>query len=140
VLDPRFDPARLAVFDTSAQVQTRTVQTPPEPPSITTTTSNVAPGRADILLSAPAPEGSALLVSENYYPGWTATVDGRQAPAYRADYNLIGVPLHAGARAVSLRFHDPALVTGRLITLLAGLIALATLGAGIVADRRPRVA
>jgi uncharacterized membrane protein YfhO len=79
-----------------------------------------------------------LLVSENYFPGWSATVDGRVTPAYRADFNLIGVPLPAGARAIDLSFRDPALSVGKGITVFASLIALLGLAAGLVADRRAR--
>lgn len=140
VLDPRFDPARIAVFDTSAKVQANAGQTPPEPLAITTTTRGYGPGRADIALSGPAPAGSALVVSENYYPGWRAAVDGKDAPTYRADFNLIGIPLPAGARTVSLRYGDPAVSTGRMITLVALLLALVALGSGIVVDRRPSIA
>jgi len=140
VLDPRFDPARIAVFDTSANVQANVGRTPPEPLALTADTRAFGPGRADVALSAPAPAGSALVVAENYYPGWQATVDGRAVPTYRADFNLIGVPLPAGARSVALRYHDPAATTGRIITIVALLIALAALGAGLAADRRPGIA
>jgi hypothetical protein len=140
VLDPRFDPARIAVFDTSAGVQPTASKTPPQPLAISAATRAFGPGRADIVLSAPAPAGSALLVSENYFPGWQASVDGKDAETYRADYNLIGIPLPAGAQAVTLRYHDPAVATGRIITIVALLVALAALGAGLVADRRPRIA
>ena len=140
VLDPRFDPARIAVLDTSANVQPNVGQSPPAPLAIAATTSAFGPGRADVALSAPAPAGSALVVSENYYPGWQAAVDGKAVPTYRADYNLIGIPLPAGARTVELRYHDPAASTGRLVTIVALLIALAALATGIAADRRPSVA
>ncbi|HET9684897.1 MAG TPA: YfhO family protein [Gemmatimonadaceae bacterium] len=140
VLDPRFDPARIAVFDTSAKVQANAARTPPEPAAISATTTGFGPGRADITLSGAAPAGSALVVSENYYPGWHATVDGREASTFRADYNLIGVPLPSGARSVSLRYSDPAVSTGRVITFLALLIAIAALGAGLLADRRRTIA
>jgi hypothetical protein len=140
VLDPRFDPARIAVFDTAAAVQPNAGQTPPEPLPITTTTSNLAPGQADISLSSPAPAGSALIVSENYYPGWSARVDGKPADTYRADYNLIGIPLPPDAKTVSLRYHDPAVATGRIVTIVALIAALAALAAGIAVDRRPSIA
>ena len=140
VLDPRFDPARIAVFDTSANVQPTASQSLPQPLDIAATTSAFGPGRAKIALSAPAPAGSALLVSENYFPGWRASVDGRDVPAYRADYNLIGIPLPAGARAITLRYQDPAVTTGRIITIIALLAALAALGAGLALDRRPSIA
>ena len=140
VLDPRFDPARIAVFDTSAKVVATAGRTPPEPLAITTSASGFGPGRADIALSAPAPAGSALVVSENYYPGWRASVDGREAATYRADFNLIGIPLPMGARNVSLRYGDPAVASGRAVTLAALLAALVALGVGIAADRRRSIA
>lgn len=140
VLDPRFDPARIAVFDTAANVRPNSGTTPPEPLPITANTTSFGPGRADLTLSAPAPAGSALVVSENYFPGWQATVDGKGADTYRADYNLIGIPLPAGATAITLRYHDPAVTTGRLITIVALLIAIAAWGAGLAAQRRPNVA
>jgi hypothetical protein len=136
VLDPRFDPRRIAVFDTAAAIQAPPVSTLPERLPLTTTTSNYGPGHASIALSGPAPAGSALVVSENYFPGWRASVDGREVPAYRADYNLIGVPLPAGARRVDLAFSDPAIATGKAISLIALLLAVAALAAGLVVDRR----
>ena len=136
VLDPRFDPLRIAVFDTAAVVQAPPVTALPERLPISTTTSEFGPGRATVALSAPAPAGSALVVSENFYPGWQATVDGKPATAYRADYNLIGVPLPAGARSIVLAYQDPAIAVGRTITLVALALALAALVAGVLADRR----
>jgi uncharacterized membrane protein YfhO len=94
------------------------------------------PGKADIELSAPAPQGSALLVSENYYPGWKATVDGRPALTDRADFTLIGIQLPAGARKISLTFDSPEYHTGKTITLAALLAAFVVLAAGVVIERR----
>jgi hypothetical protein len=140
VLDPRFDPARVAVFDSSAAVQAATLRTMPEPSALTASAASFGPGRASIALSGPAPRGSALVVSENYFPGWQARVDGRAVPTYRADFNLIGVPLPVGARIIDLSFHDRAESTGKAITLVACVLALLALGAGIAADRRAGVA
>jgi hypothetical protein len=136
VLDPRFDPLRLAVFSDTTTAPIGAVTALPAPSAITTSTSNYGPGRATIALSQPAPAGSALVVSENYFPGWTALVDGKPQPTYRADFNLIGVPLPAGARSVVLQFHDAAVDTGKAITLGAIFLAALLLAGGIVIDRR----
>jgi hypothetical protein len=136
VLDPRFDPLRIAVLDTSAGINPPKVTALPERLPLTTSTSDLGPGKATIALSGPAPAGAALVVSENYYPGWRAAVDGRDAPVYRADYNLIGVPLPAGARRVALSFRDPAVATGKVVTFVALALALAALAFGLVDDRR----
>ena len=141
ILDPRFDPLRVAVFDSAASVTAPALTTLPEPLAITTRITRYDPGHIALELSAPAPAGSALVVSENYFPGWTVSIDGRPpVPAIRTDFTFLGVPLPAGARRVSLDFHDPAYATGKLVTMVAVLIALAALVAGLLLDRRRRVA
>ena len=135
-LDPRFDPLRIAVLDTSAAINTPTVTALPERLPLTTSTSDLGPGKATIALSGPAPAGAALVVSENYFPGWRAKIDGRDAAVYRADYNLIGVPLSAGARRVELSFQDAAVSTGKAVTLVALALSLVALALGLANDRR----
>jgi hypothetical protein len=120
VLDPRFDVTRAALFDTSANVTVR----------------HYEPGRVQIALSAPAPEGSSLLVSENYYPGWVAAVDGKPARIGRADYTLIGVELPRGGRSVELTFTSPTYQRGKAITWIAIALGFLMLGAGVWRDRR----
>ena len=136
VLDPRFDPLRLAVFSDTSAVKTAPVTSLPAPSSITASTSSFGPGRATIVLSQPATPGAALVVSENYFPGWAALVDGKPQPTYRADFNLIGVPLPTGARSVVLTFHDAAVDTGKGITVAAIVLAALLLAGGLVIDRR----
>jgi len=99
-----------------------------EPSSIKTTVSEFGPGRATVQLDAPAIEGSALVISENYYNGWRATADGKPLPVMRAAYNLVGVPLPTGARTVTFSFQDPRYNAGRLVTLMAlAITALLTI-------------
>jgi len=137
VLDPRFDVRRATLFDTAARVPAQPVPGQlPAPLDLTTHVTRYAPGQIDLTLSAPAPAGASLVVSENYYPGWTATVDGRPAAVGRADYVLTGVALPAGARNVSLRFTSPRYVTGLLVSALAVGLSFAAFAAGLVADRR----
>jgi hypothetical protein len=125
VLDPRFDVRRAALFDTSSTVTGVQLTTMPAPLAAKTKTTRYDPGAIDVELDQPAPAGSALIVSENYYPGWSATVDGEPATIGRADMTLIGVELPAGARHVSLRFASPPYETGKKVTLAALLLALA---------------
>jgi len=46
------------------------------------------------------------------------------------------VPLPAGATKISLDFHDAAYGKGKTVTLVAIVLALLTLGAGVFLDRR----
>jgi hypothetical protein len=126
ILDQRFDVGTVALFDTSAAVQGQDVKTLPPPLTIDAKVTRYDPGHISVRLDAPAPAGSALVVSENYYPGWRATVDGRPATVGRADYVLIGVALPTGARSVDLTFHSASYERGKTITLVA--LSLSFLG------------
>jgi hypothetical protein len=138
ILDERFEPSRAAIFDTAAAVQVQSLTTPPAPAGVQARVTRMEPGQIDVQLTGDAPAGAALVVSENYFPGWRATVDGKDANTARANFNLIGVPLPAGARNVQLRFVDPAYGTGKTLTLVAFVLTLAAIIGGVVLDRRPR--
>jgi hypothetical protein len=125
VLDPRFDVQRAAIFDTAATVNAVQLQSLPAPLSIKARATRYDPGAIDVELDQPSPDGAALVVSENYYPGWSAIVDGKPASIGRADMSLIGVELPAGARKIELRFTSKPVETGKTVTLVALLIALA---------------
>lgn len=138
LLDPRFDIRRIALFDPTADVTPTELRGLPDTLAVHASVSRYDPGAIDIQLDAPAPEGSALVVSENYYPGWEATVDGKPTTIGRADMVLIGVPLPRGARAIMLRFHSAPYETGRTVTLVALLVTLLAWGGGALLDRFAR--
>jgi Bacterial membrane protein YfhO len=137
VLNPRFDVKRAALFDTSAHVRASNgVQALPAPTAVVASVSHYEPGKVRIDLSAPAPDGASLVVSENYYPGWKATVDGKPARIGRADYTFIGVELPTGARSVELDFTSPSYQRGKRITWIAIVFGFLILAAGTWRDRR----
>ncbi len=64
--------------------------------------------------------GSALLVfSEIYYPGWRASVDGKDAEIQKVDGALRGVVVHAGTSHVSLRYVPVGSYVGLGFTFVA---------------------
>ena len=137
ILNPNFDVRRVAIFDTAAAIESQPVNSAlPEPVPFGVTVSRYEPGAIDLSLDGPAPAGSALIVSENFYPGWHATVDGREVTPARVDFTLIGVELPAGARDVQLRFRSAPYETGKLLTLLALGGALLWWIMGWIMDRR----
>lgn len=139
VLNPSFDVRRAALFDSSDAVQGSAVSAAPDPLSTRARVVYPSPREIHIDLDGPVPEGSALVVSENWYPGWRAVVDGRPATVARADYTLMGIPLSAGARRVELSFADPVYARGRIVTIVALLITFALIAGGFVVERRRRV-
>lgn len=63
-----------------------------------------------------------LVLSEIYYPGWRARVDGHNAPLYRADYLLRAVPVEAGHRRVEVYYDPLSFKVGLGITVVTLLI------------------
>ena len=138
VMNPSFDVSRAALFDSSDAVHGQSAGNAPPALDLAARVQYVSPREIRVDLSGPAPEGSALVVSENWYPGWTAVVDGRPATVARADYAFIGIPLTAGARRVELSFTDPVYVRGRLISLIALVLTAGLIIGGLVVERRRR--
>ena len=70
-------------------------------------------------------QGRALLVmSETYYPGWQATVNGKAAKIYRVDGDLRGVIVPAGVSDVDFRYRPRSVLIGGTLTVLAFLGSL----------------
>jgi hypothetical protein len=78
----------------------------------------------EIAVSAAAP--GYLVLSEVWYPGWRATVDGQDAPVLRANYAQRAIAIPAGESTVHLQFW-PNLWTWGLV--LGGVGILAVVGA-----------
>jgi hypothetical protein len=138
VLNARFDATLAALVDSAAPVLGPQITKLPPPTGIGVHTASYAAGHIALELAKPAPEGSALVVSENYYPGWVATADGKPAPVVRTDYSLIGVVLPTGATHVDLTFTSAAYERGKLVTLLALGLTIVWVIAGVAVDRRSR--
>jgi hypothetical protein len=137
VLHPKFDVRSAALFASDAPVDgPGSLQVLPIPLTIKAAVTHYEPGKVSIALSDPAPAGSALLVSENYYPGWHATVDGKPAAVGRADYVLTGVQLPQGARNIELWFDNDTFERGKVITLIAILLSAILIIAGVVQERK----
>jgi hypothetical protein len=59
---------------------------------------------SEIQLAVDMPAGGWLVLSEVYYPGWRATVDGEQVDVLRANYTFRAIPLSAGEHLVRTWF------------------------------------
>ncbi len=138
---PNFPVHSVAIFDSASTVEAAKITTLPPPLTSTTHVDLYTPGHIVISLGAPAPKGSALVASENYYPGWLASVDGKPVVAERVDLSLIGVPLPEGAKKVELTFTSKTYDEGKAITLVAlGLSLLAALAGVFIPKRQDQAA
>ncbi len=81
------------------------------------------PNRIDVRTEST--EAAVLVLSENHYPGWQTSVDGRAVETLRVDYNLRGVALAPGAHEIRFVYRPKSALFGLLVSLLAaaGLVA-----------------
>lgn len=77
-----------------------------------------------------SPQDGIVVFSEIYYPGWTATIDGKPADIARADYILRAMNVPAGKHTIKMRFDPQSLhitegiAYGAMALLLVGVIIL----------------
>jgi hypothetical protein len=113
-----------------------------EPDSVVTPPDTAPVWRAHITsyeinsihLSAETSHRGVLVLSEIYYPGWNATIDGSETEIYRVDYNLRGIIVPAGLHAVAFRFAPETFARGSLLTFAA--VGLSFIGIGVSLWRR----
>jgi hypothetical protein len=135
--DPRMAFDRLVLLDVREGVSTAALtEFPPASPA-RASIEHWEPGRMTIALDPPPRAPSYLVVAENWYPDWRATVDGSPARIHRGNWTLLTVALPQGSKHVELRFESAAYQRGKLLSLLSLLIAVGVvLAPGI--DRRWR--
>ena len=68
-----------------------------------------------------------LILADTYFPGWSATLDGRPARIWEADGALLVVVAPCGAHRIVMQYRPRSVWLGLGMTLLgiAGVIALA---------------
>ncbi len=77
-----------------------------------------------------------LILSDSWFPGWRAYVDGRRVPIYKA-YNLVrGVVVDSGSHHVRFRYLPGSVFTGAALALLG----IALCGVLQLGDRRRKTA
>ncbi len=79
--------------------------------------------------------GNFLILSQVWYPGWRATLDGRAEKLYRVNHALLGCVVPPGTHLLELEMTSPALRLG-LVFCALGLAALAGLCIGVKGPRR----
>ena len=91
------------------------------------------PNRVELETHSAAP--AFLMLSDVFFPGWSASVDGVPATLVRADYALRGVAVPAGEHRVEIVYRPRVVLTGAIISALTAA-ALVVVGVARVAARR----
>lgn len=125
-----FDPSRVALVERGCRPCAAM-----DRPGRAGTASLTRPDTQGIEVDVRAERPGLLVVSEAWFPGWSATVDGEPAPVLRADGLVLGVPVEAGASDVVLRYRAPGLRLGALVSAGTAIVLAA---AHLLARRRRR--
>ena len=80
----------------------------------------------ELRLSVNSERPALLVIADNWFPAWRATVDGAEAPVLRAYHSLRAVPVPAGSHDVELRYDSTVVKLSLWVSLLV-LVALAAL-------------
>lgn len=80
----------------------------------------------EVIVKTKSTQPKLLFLTDNYYPGWKAIVDGEETEILRADYTFRAVPLVAGEHEVRFYYDPMSFKLGVMISILslAGLVAL----------------
>ena len=86
-----------------------------------------------IELTARNAQPGFLVLSETYYRGWEALVDGVETPVHRTNYTFRGISVPAGEHRLEFVFRSTSFRTGALLSLVGALLVLvAAVGGGRV--------
>src|SRR5579872_3203955 len=99
-----------------------TVFTPDTPPQLAPCEGNDTvqfSGRTagDSSLQVNTPCRGMLMISDTWYPGWRAAVDGKSTRVYEVDGALQGILVPAGSHKVEVKFRPASVLAGGVTTI-----------------------
>jgi hypothetical protein len=133
VLAPGFDPAREAVVEEEPHLGGSDLQ----PGGVTSPALATYEERSpeDVVVRTTTSMPGLLVVRNAFDDGWHATVDGHPATVLHADSMMQAVPVAAGRHTVELKYRDPAIGTGLVISMM-GWLVLGGLGSWLTIRER----
>jgi hypothetical protein len=88
-----------------------------------------------IELETSSTSACVLVLSEIFYPGWQAEIDGQRSPILLANFLLRGLSLSPGKHHVVMRYTAPRARNGAIISILT----LVALGVMLFYSRRKKI-
>lgn len=92
----------------------------------------------DIRILANTTSPGFLVLTDTYYPGWNAYVNGKKVDILRTDYAFRSVPLDAGTNIVEFKYEPMSFYVGALISAISLLILLSLILFTIVRNKKIR--
>lgn len=128
VSSPQFDARRTVIREGSATA------VPPGPPPGRARLLDYEPNR--VVIAASASREATVVLTDVWFPGWKATVDGAPADVARVDYLFRGVRVSPGAHRIVLSYEPASWRIARIVTVLACLALVAVVAITVARRRR----
>jgi hypothetical protein len=117
-----FDPRTTALLEpqagsTAAALQAFIASTPAAPAASGGEVGIIRDEPSRMRFETTSAQRAMLIVSEVYYPGWVARLDGARVPIYRTNFFLRGVIVPPGRHAIEMTYRPPGARKGALVSL-----------------------
>ncbi|MCX5886583.1 MAG: YfhO family protein [Proteobacteria bacterium] len=73
----------------------------------------------NIVMHVSSESDALLILSDSYYPGWHAWIDGKETEIYRANYLFRGIVVTKGEHLITFSYQPAILKTGLIVSLLS---------------------
>ncbi len=113
---PDFDFKHTVVIEGSNN-RTNNVSTNPRPENDTVKTYR--PNNNSVILQTNCSEAKTLILTDIFYPGWVATVDGKETNILKANYLFRGLSLSAGKHIIEFHYRPLSFLIGLVMMCLA---------------------
>ncbi len=104
------------------------------PPASSAELNENSPNQMNIETTSAIP--ALLVLTDHYYPGWVASVDGNATPILRANAVLRAVFVPAGKHQVQFKYEPRSLTLALAISIAASIILLAVAIVTVLMDKR----
>jgi Bacterial membrane protein YfhO len=122
--DPLFDHRREVMIEKAdSEPETAAPSSVEAPPNNTASANIVEDRRNRVVIETDNPNEAWLVLSDNYYPGWRATIDGGATAIFQANGAMRAVKVPAGRHVVSFVFL-PLVFRASLVVSLFGAAML----------------
>jgi hypothetical protein len=130
-----FDPGSTILLETEPK-RFLELKKMPIVPNLVSTVRVLSYENNRIVLQVDTPEAALLFMSEAYYPGWQAYVDGRQEEILRADYVFRAIPVGPGSHRIEVVYQPLSFKVGLAVSLLT-IVTLVSFW--VILTRRRRI-
>ncbi len=125
---PLFDPRTVAVTEKPVA---GVPQAAPLAAHSSGTASLAGYQRERLVIDATASRPGIVVLTDVWFPGWKATLDGREVPIERVDSMLRGVAVKPGRHRIEMRYEPLSWRVGWIVSLAAALVLAALVVWGV---------